>query len=58
MRTRRVFPSSGGSTNEVSEKLNSRAMRCICASESPRASGRTASGLPPKIASVKTSQCR
>jgi hypothetical protein len=53
-----VFPLSGGSTNDVSEKLNSRAIRCICASESPRASGSTASGLPPKIASVKTSQWR
>ncbi len=56
MRTRRVCPRSAGSTNALSEKLNSRAICCICRSESPRASGSTARGLPPKSRSVKTSQ--
>ncbi len=56
IRSRRVCAgSSGGSTNTVSDRLNSRATRCICAPSRPRASGSTASGLPPKMRSVKTS---
>ena len=43
MRTRRVWPRSGGSTNALSEKLNSRAICCICRSDRPCASGSTAS---------------
>ena len=49
-------PSSGGSTNVVSVNPNSRAMRCMSASDTPRASVITASGLPPKRTSVNTSQ--
>jgi hypothetical protein len=56
IRTRRVCPASAGSTNVLSENLNSRAICCICRSERPRASGSTARGLPPKRCSVKTSQ--
>ena len=55
IRTRRVCPASAGSTKVLSEKLNSRAICCIRRLERPRASGRTASGLPPKRRSVKTS---
>ena len=58
IRTRRVPPFSGGSTKVLSEKLNSRVIFCICPSESPRASGRTARGLPPNRFSVKTSQMK
>ena len=43
IRTLRVCPASGGNTNVLSEKLNSRAICCICRSESPWASGNTAS---------------
>jgi hypothetical protein len=35
--------------------MNSAAINCICAVERPRASGITASGLPPNFRSVKTS---
>ena len=56
MRTLRVCPASAGKTKEVSEKLNSRAICCICRSERPSACGNTASGLPPKRVSVNTSQ--
>ena len=47
--------SSGGSTNVVSESLNSAASACICAVVSPRASVTTARGLPPKRSRVNTS---
>jgi len=56
MRTRAVFcASAGGSTKVVSLRLNSAASACISASVIPLASGNTASGLPPKRRSVKTS---
>jgi len=56
IRTRRVWRgSSGGSTKVVSAKLNSRARACIARSDRPRASGKTASWLPPKAVPVKTS---
>src|SRR5262249_55027562 len=55
MRTLRVCPTSDGKTNELSEKLNSRAICCICCSERPSAWGRTASGFPPNRVSVKRS---
>ena len=56
MRTRAVFAgSAGGSTKVVSLRLNSAASDCMSASLRPRASGKTASGLPPKRRSVKTS---
>ena len=55
IRTYRVFPFSGGKTNELSEKLNSRAICCICLSESPSASGNTARGFPPNLFFVNTS---
>jgi hypothetical protein len=56
MRTRAVLAlSAGGSTNVVSLRLNSAASDCISASVMPWASGKTASGLPPKRRSVKTS---
>ena len=47
--------SSGGRTKTVSDRLNSRAIACICSPARPAASGSTASGLPPKIRSVNTS---
>ncbi len=48
MRSRQVWAaSSGGSTKVVSARLNSRAMVCMAASDRPRASVSTASGLPP-----------
>ena len=37
---------SAGSTNTVSDRLNSRAIVCMAASSSPSASSTTASGLP------------
>ena len=46
----------GGSTNTVSETLNSRAICCMAASSSPWASRTTASGLPPKGRVVNTSR--
>eukprot|EP00967_Tisochrysis_lutea_P153567 scaffold303381_cov30-Tisochrysis_lutea.AAC.1 len=56
MRTHAVcFGSSGGRTNVVSERLNSRAIRCIAASESPSAPYTTASGLPPHGATRRLS---
>src|SRR5215204_3693758 len=56
MRTRAVFAgSAGGRTKVVSLRLNSAASDCISPSLSPCASGNTASGLPPKRRSVKTS---
>jgi hypothetical protein len=56
MRTRAVCAgSSGGRTNVVSLRLNSAASDCISASLMPVASGKTASGLPPKRVVVKTS---
>ena len=56
IRTLRVCPASAGSTNVLSEKLNSLAICCICSADRPLASGTTASWLPPKRVSVKTSQ--
>jgi hypothetical protein len=58
MRTRRVCPRSAGRTNVLSAKLNSRVICCICPSVRPAASGSTASWLPPKRVSVKTSQMK
>ncbi len=56
MRTRAVWAGScGGITKIVSDRLNSRAMVCICAGVSAPASSTTASGLPAKGVSVKTS---
>jgi hypothetical protein len=56
MRTRAVCAAcSGLSTNTVSDRLNSRAIFCMRAPSSPSASSTTASGLPPKRSSVKTS---
>ena len=56
MRTRAVFAgSAGGRTKVVSLRLNSAASDCMSPSVMPRASGNTASGLPPKRRSVKTS---
>ena len=56
MRTRALFAgSAGGRTKVVSLRLNSAASDCISPSLSPCASGNTASGLPPKRRSVKTS---
>jgi len=56
MRNRQAWPdASAGNTNTVSDMLNSRATRRICAGSSPRPSGKTASGFPPKGRSVKTS---
>src|ERR1700734_3868854 len=45
----------GGRTKGVSARLNSVAMACICGALSARASGKTASGLPPNWRSVNTS---
>jgi hypothetical protein len=47
--------SSAGKTNVDSEKLNSRAIVCICSDVNPRASGSTASWFPPNGLSVNTS---
>src|SRR5471032_2273437 len=47
--------SAGGRTNVVSLRLNSAASDCISPSLRPCASGKTASGLPPKRWSVNTS---
>src|SRR5262245_24498667 len=47
--------SAGGSTNTVSERLNSRAIACMAALSSPSGSSTTASGLPAKRRSVNTS---
>ena len=56
MRIRTSVPAvSGGSTNVVSEKFISFAIACIVSAESPRPSRKTASWLPPKRWSVKTS---
>ena len=56
IRTRQVREgSAGGSTNVVSEKLNSRASCCIVSSAIPAASGNTASWFPPNGRSVNTS---
>jgi hypothetical protein len=56
IRTRAVFAAfSGGTTKVVSLRLNSAARDCISPSDRPPASGKTASGLPPKRRSVKTS---
>src|SRR5471030_1387736 len=56
MRTRALFAlSAGGRTNVVSLRLNSAARDCISPSLRPIASGKTASGLPPKRWSVNTS---
>jgi hypothetical protein len=45
----------GGSTNVLSEKLNSRASCCMVSSAIPVASGNTASWFPPKARSLNTS---
>jgi hypothetical protein len=45
----------GGSTKVVSEKFISFAIACIVSDERPRPSSTTASWLPPKRRSVKTS---
>src|SRR5215467_5635724 len=56
MRTRAVLPRlSGLSTNTVSGWPNSRAIDCMVSVSSPSASSTTASGLPAKRFSVKTS---
>ena len=56
IRTRQVQEGSrGGSTNVVSEKLNSRASCCMVASAMPVASGNTASWFPPNGRSLNTS---
>ncbi len=56
MRTRAEWAgSSGGSTKVVSLRLSSAARRCMSSAEMPSAWGKTASGLPPKRRSVKTS---
>jgi hypothetical protein len=47
--------SPGGSTNVVSEKLNSQASYCMVASAIPVAQGNTASRFPPNGRSVNTS---
>ena len=46
MRASASSPSSGGSTNTVSDRLSSRAARCIVSPLSPAASVKTATGLP------------
>src|SRR3954465_7492921 len=46
---------SGGCTNTVSDRLNSRAIDCIAAVSRPSGSSTTASGLPAKRFSVNTS---
>jgi len=43
MQTLRGHPAFDGNTNVLSEKLNSRAICCICRSERPSALGKTAS---------------
>ena len=48
---------SGGSTNTVSGRLNSRAIACMASLLKPSGSSTTASGLPAKRVSVKTSRC-
>src|SRR5580765_5443257 len=53
-----VSARSAGRTNVVSEKFISFAIACIVSGASPRASSMTASWLPPKRWSVKTSRCR
>ena len=56
MRMRTSVPgTSAGSRNVLSEKFISRVMVCICAVDSPRPSGNTASWLPSNLRSVKTS---
>ena len=56
MRTTASNPGSAGAqTNEVSEYPNSAAIACICSVLRPSPSSTTASGLPPKGVSVKTS---
>ena len=55
MRIRTSPPPSGGKMNVDSEKFISWAMRCICAVSSRAGSGNTASWLPSKGRSVKTS---
>ena len=55
MRRGRVRRVGGGRTKVVSERFSSAASACISASEIPRASGKTASWLPPNCRSVKTS---
>ena len=47
--------SLGGSTKVVSEKLNSRASRCMVSSAMLAASGKTASWFPPNGRSLNTS---
>jgi hypothetical protein len=52
----RTWPSaSGGSTKTLSEKFISLASFCIVSSSSPRPSVNTASWLPVRAVSVKTS---
>lgn len=56
MRARYVAPTwVGGSTNTVSDRLNSSASACICSVASASAPNTTASGLPLNGRSVKTS---
>ena len=55
IRIRAVPPASAGSTNTVSEKPISSASACMVSSASPRASVKTASWLPCRGVSVKTS---
>jgi len=56
MRSRWDAPGAvGGSRKVVSERLVQRAMRCIASVSSPAASSTTATGLPSKRRSEKTS---
>jgi len=55
-RRARCRASSGGSTNTVSDRLNSPAIACIAAVSSPSASSTTASGLPASARVVNTSR--
>lgn len=59
IRSRAVWSGlSGGRTNTVSERFISLAMRCMVSPSRPLESMKTASGLPPKIRSLKTSAVR
>jgi hypothetical protein len=59
MRTVKAAPtSSGGSTKVVFERSISRVICSISSSVRPSASGKTASGFPPKGVAVKMSACK
>jgi hypothetical protein len=56
IRSRYAAPGSVGATGKVvSERLNSRAIDCICSVVRSSASRTTANGLPANARSVKTS---